>query len=68
MATFKSKQFDYDGSGNIIYMGEYPEAGVSYTNNGWYIKKFSYDANGFLIRIEGPLRGSWSNREALDWR
>ena len=66
--TFKSILLDYDSSGMIQYRGVHPQAGVNYENNGWYIQKYVYNSSGNLERIEGPLRGRWSNKEALGWR
>ena len=67
-SSFKSIVFDYDSQDRIAYIGQHPLEGVSYSNPGWYVKKFTYDANSNIIRIEGPLKGPWQNKESLSWR
>jgi hypothetical protein len=61
------KLFEYDGDGNIIYLGTHADVLASEDDLFWYVSKFGYDGNGNIIRIQGPLTGSWTGRAALGW-
>jgi hypothetical protein len=36
------------------------------SDSEWEIWKYTWDGDD-LVRMEGPLRGSWDNRASLDW-
>ena len=57
--------FEYSGS-DMIYRGINitHKAATSATN--WVVWKYTYTTS-LLVKIEGPLVGSWDGRAALDW-
>lgn len=58
----------YDLTGAmLIYRGVHEVHDVSLTDETWEVWKYTYDGDGNVTRIEGPLRGSWEGRESLEW-
>jgi hypothetical protein len=57
--------FDYDGSGNLIYMGEHRLPGAATTDDGWKVTKFTIAANGITVIEE--LIGIYEDRATLGW-
>ena len=60
------QRFDYAGGSNLIYRGVHEMHDMSTANEDWEIWKYTYSGSD-IIRIEGPLRGSWDGRAALVW-
>jgi len=46
-----------DGSGKVLYVGKNitPNADTAFPT--WYIKKITYDVNGFIVRLQLPDDG-----------
>jgi hypothetical protein len=66
---WKDKKFDYDCSGNIIYIGQSVVHNPStVTGDFWWIQKITYDESSNVTDIEGPLTGNWYSRASLGWR
>lgn len=63
---WKQKRFDYDGSGNVEYIGFHyvPQAPV--TDDKWEIWKLTYTGSDITL-IEGPKTGDWDSNDSLDW-
>lgn len=61
------KRFEYSGS-NVIYMGKSTvHKAATSEDHLWDIYKFTWDLSGNCTRIEGPIRGNWTDRAALGW-
>ena len=58
-------RIEYDGSGNLIYLGKNLTHDAATSNALWEIWKFTY-SSGNLVRWE-RLTGAWDNRATLDW-
>lgn len=58
-------RMEYSGE-NIIYKGIHATHDAVTSNTSWLVWKFTW-SGGNLIRIEGPLEGSWDNRASLGW-
>jgi hypothetical protein len=65
---FTVKIFDYDESGNIIYMSCNRSQNAETTATDWKIYKFTYNEQNKIAMREGPLSGSYEDRESLAWR
>jgi hypothetical protein len=61
------QKFDYDISSNLIYRGLHEMHKIGDSNTEWEIWKYTYNVGNNVTRIEGPLRGSWTDRAALAW-
>jgi len=64
---FLEKRMDYDGSGNMIYVGYTRIANGSTAAPIWYIIKLIYDGSDQLVRYQLPESGvnfgyAWDNR------
>lgn len=64
---FLEKRIEYDGSGNMIYVGYSKVANADTAQAIWYIIKMSYDGSNQLIRYQLPKTGvnfgyAWDNR------
>ena len=63
--------FDYDGSGNTIYVGN-AQPGIDSSATGWRIKQLNYNGSNQIISIEFP-NGSpaynfvWDNRASYTY-
>lgn len=66
-AYFDDTRSEYDANGNLIFEGLALVHKTSTSDEDWYIWKYTYDADNRRIREEGPLEGSWDNRDALAW-
>jgi hypothetical protein len=62
---FKDCRMD-DTSGNLDYRGVHFEHKAATSSTDWEIWKYTW-SSGDLVRIEGPLKGSWDDRAVLDW-
>ena len=62
---WKDQRFDY-GSGDLDYKGIHFMHDAGGTDESWHIWKYSW-SGGNLVRIEGPLVGTWTGRAALGW-
>lgn len=65
-AYWKDWRYDYDGGGNLVYIGTHYIHNSATTDTNWEIKKYTYGANG-ITRQEGPLQGAWDSRSSLNW-
>ena len=63
---WKLKEFAYDGSGNLIYMGFHYNPKAPTSDDKWEVWKFTYTGTN-ITTIEGPITGIWDNRATLDW-
>lgn len=63
---WKQKRFDYDGSGNIEYIGFHYDPLAMVTDGNWEIWKLTYTGSNITL-IEGPLTGDWDSNDSLDW-
>lgn len=62
---WKDQRFDYTDS-KLIYKGVHRLHDAADTDAEWAIWKYTYtDAN--VVRIEGPLDGTWNGRASLPW-
>ena len=78
MSTFGSPstgadnvKLDYDGSGNLIYVG-ITAPGLLTSDNQWQIRQFVYDGSGNLLStlyVDGKktYTNIWDNRVALTY-
>lgn len=64
-ARWNDQRFDYT-SGDLDYRGANETHNAVITSESWYIWKYTY-SGGDLVRIEGPLTGSWDGRASLGW-
>lgn len=60
-------RLENDSSGNVLYIGYATTPGALTSASVWYIRKLSYDGNGFVDYIQLPSNGygflySWDNR------
>ena len=53
-------------SGDLIYRGVTYFHNIATSDSNWEIWKYNY-SSGDMVRIEGPLPGSWDNRATLSW-
>ena len=64
-------QLDYDGSGNLLYVGvAHPTQATS--DAVWQIRKFAYDGSGNLLSVKyadgrKDFNQIWDNRAALSY-
>lgn len=66
-----TEQFDYDVSGNLIYVGV-AHPGELTTEAVWQIRKFAYDGSGNLLSVlyanaSKKFDQIWDNRAALTY-
>jgi len=66
MAHWPEKRFDYDGSGNITYIGRNSTLGASTGSTDWHIFKYTYTDNS-IVRIQGAIIAAWDDRATQDW-
>jgi hypothetical protein len=59
------QKFDYAGGSNLIYRGVHEMHNISEDDTNWEVWKYTYDIGNNVTRIQGPLRGSWTNRASL---
>lgn len=64
-------RFDYDGSGNMIYLG-IAHPGEASTDPVWQIRKFTYDGSGNLLSMlyangSKKFDQTWDNRAGLTY-
>lgn len=62
----KSKKWDFT-SGDADYYGVHKNHKASEDDPTWLIWKMTYDVDSNKLTEQGPLKGSWSGRAALDW-
>jgi hypothetical protein len=60
------QKFEWDTSGNLIYIGMHEMHPMPDSDDDFEIFKLTW-TSGNLTRMEGPLRGSWTGRAALAW-
>jgi hypothetical protein len=58
--------FEYDGMGNIVYLGKHTEANAVDTDTSHVICKFTVDGSNQITKIQ-TLLGAWSDRTILAW-
>ena len=64
---FESKSIKFDYSDNdLIYKGGNALFDAVTSDSNWQIYKYTWNA-GNLIALQGPIIGSWDNRENLGW-
>ena len=56
----------WDASSNLSYIGVHEMHNMPDSDENFEIWKYTW-TSGNLARIEGPLRGSWTDRATLDW-
>jgi YD repeat-containing protein len=66
-----TERFDYDGSGNLIYVGV-AHPGELAPDAVWQIRKFAYDGSGNLLSVfyanaSKKFDQIWDNRAALTY-
>lgn len=64
---FYEQRLDNDSAGRPLYVGFSAIPNESVDNTTWFIRKLSYDNNGFINRVQIPDAGasftySWTNR------
>jgi hypothetical protein len=64
-AYWHDKRTEFIG-GYLIYRGTHYNHDTATSNDEWEIWKYAY-TDGYLVRIEGPLRGAWDLRSSLGW-
>lgn len=62
---WKDKRFEWSGD-DLIYMGTNRTSKASTSEKNWYIWKLTW-SGADLIRLQGPLEGSWDDRATLGW-
>lgn len=60
-------RLENDTDGKVLYIGKSISANSSTSEKVWYIKKLSYDVNGFIDYIQLPVDGAgflyaWDDR------
>jgi hypothetical protein len=66
MATLTLQKFDW-ASGNLDYMGGNAIAQSVEGDENWFLWKFTWDDDGNLTDVKGPVVGSWTNRARAKW-
>jgi hypothetical protein len=64
--TFYRQQYTWDANGNLEYVGGHTDVNATDGTNSWHVWKYTW-TSGSLAKIEGPLRGSWTDRATLGW-
>jgi YD repeat-containing protein len=67
---FLEKRMDYDGDGNLIYVGYSRVPNENTSSDSWFIVKLTYDGDGNITRYQLPDTGIsfsyvWDNRTAI---
>lgn len=62
---YPDQRFDYT-SGNLDYKGFNETHKAATDATSWVVWKYTW-SSGNLVRIEGPLTGSWDGRASLSW-
>jgi len=62
---WKDQRFEYS-NGLLIYKAVHRLHDASITEIEWAIWKFTYSGTD-VVRIEGPLSGTWDGRASLGW-
>ena len=52
--------------GNIAYKGTHRQNNAGTDETTWVITKYTWSGSD-IVRIQGPLLGSWDNRASLGW-
>lgn len=60
-------RLENNSTGSVLYVGKNITPNASTSDKTWYIKKLSYDGNGFVDRVQLPDDGigfkySWDDR------
>jgi len=58
--------FDWDTDGNLIYLGMSDSPTRATNADGWYIKKYTWNADALLTKEQKKI-GVWDNRASLGW-
>ena len=67
VATYYYDDTRYEYSdGRILYQGENVNMGAATSDPSWTVKKYTYDANGYIIRIQIQENIAWDDR-ATGW-
>lgn len=66
MPLWKETRLDFT-SGSLDYRGLNANHGAATSLETWQVWKFTW-SGGNLVRIEGPLQGSWDGRADLSWQ
>jgi len=56
--NFYEQRIENDANGNPLYVAWTPIANANQADTVWWIRKLSYDSNGFVSRIHLPLSGN----------
>ena len=57
--------YEYDGSGDMVYMGRHPTHGTATSATDWQVTKITYGSDG-ITKWE-TLEGAWDDRSTLAW-
>ena len=66
MPIWRDRRYEYDANDNVKYQGKTTIAGLKTSDKKWHIWRYVYSGTN-LIRTQGPLFGSWDDRDSLDW-
>ena len=61
MANWHKMLIEYDSNGNPIYIGLAQEMSKRENQEGWYIKRFTWDSSGNMVEKLKRV-GKWSER------
>ena len=62
---WRDQRFAYSGT-EVAYRGVHHFHNTATDEDTWEIWKYTYSSD-LIVRIEGPLRGSWDDRASLGW-
>lgn len=63
--TNQQGQWEYDGSGNVLYAG-YAPRGLATTSSGWLLQKFTVNGSN-QVTARQIAYDTWSNRAAASY-
>jgi hypothetical protein len=59
-------RMEYGATGLLTYRAVHEMHDVAITDPDWEVWKYTYSGSD-IVRIEGPLHGSWDGRALLEW-
>jgi YD repeat-containing protein len=60
-------RMEYGATGLLVYRGVHEIHDAAITDGNWEVWKYTYDTNGRVTRIEGPVQGTWDGRASIAW-
>lgn len=54
-------------AGQLIYRAGNTIGTASESDTSWFLYKYTWDANGNLSAVRGPIKGAWTNRSSISW-